>query len=71
MKKIILTLIICLISIFSTEAQFNYGESYIKSSYTSSSKASITFRNKSEYTMTLRIIYAGGGYYSTVTLRPH
>ena len=71
MKKFILALFICLVSIFSTEAQFNYGGAYVNSPYTSSQKASITLRNKSEYTMTLRIIYAGGGYYSTTTLRPH
>ena len=71
MKKFILTLVIGLVSIISTEAQFNYGGLYVNSSYTSIPKASITFRNKSEYTMTLRIIYAGGGYFSTTTLRPH
>lgn len=32
--------------------------------------ASITFRNKSDYTMTLKIIYSSGGLYSTVVLNP-
>ena len=71
MKKFILTLVISMVSIFVADAQFNYGGLYGNSSYSSSQKASITFRNQSDYTMTLRIIYAGGGYYSTVSLRPH
>lgn len=37
----------------------------------SSHSASITFRNKSDYTMTLKIIYSSGGLYSTVVLSPH
>lgn len=71
MKKFILALIIGLASIASAEAQFNYGGLYANSSYSSSQNASITFRNQSDYTMTIRVLYAGGGYYSTVSLRPH
>lgn len=36
----------------------------------SSHSASITFRNKSDYTMTLKIIYSSGGLYSTIVLSP-
>lgn len=32
--------------------------------------ASITFRNKSNYTLTLRVLYSSGGFYSTVVLNP-
>lgn len=34
-------------------------------------QASITFRNSSDYTMTLKVIYSYGGLYSTVVLNPH
>ena len=71
MKRLILALIIGFVSIVSVNAQFNYGGLYDNTSYTTSQNASITFKNQSDYTMTLRIVYAGGGYYSTVTLRPH
>lgn len=71
MKRFILSLIIGFVSIVSVNAQFNYGGLYDNTSYTTSQNASITFKNQSDYTMTLRIVYAGGGYYSTVTLRPH
>lgn len=71
MKRFILALVIGLVSVFSVNAQFNYGGLHGKPSYTTNPKASIAFKNQSDYTMTLRIIYAGGGYYSTVTLRPH
>ncbi len=71
MNRFILALIIGLVSWFSADAQFNYAGMYGNSSYTTKQNASITFKNQSDYTMTLRIIYAGGGYYSTVSLRPH
>lgn len=71
MKRFILALTIVLVSVISVDAQYNYGGMYGNSSYTSSQNASITFRNQSDYTMTLRIVYATGGYYSTVSLRPH
>lgn len=71
MKRLILALIIGLVSVVTVNAQYNYGGSYGNSSYSSKQNASITFRNQSDYTMTLRILYAGGGYYTTVSLRPH
>lgn len=71
MKRLILALIIGLVSAVTVNAQYNYGGLYGNSSYSSKQNASITFRNQSDYTMTLRILYAGGGYYSTVSLRPH
>lgn len=37
----------------------------------SQSQAKLTFRNKSDYTMTLKVLYAGGGLYSTIVLQPH
>lgn len=33
--------------------------------------ASITFKNKSNYTMTIRVLYSNGGCYGTVTLPPY
>ena len=33
--------------------------------------ASITFRNSSDYTMTLKVIYSFGGLYTTVSLPAH
>lgn len=33
--------------------------------------ASITFKNMSDYFMTIRILYSNGGYYGTVTLPPY
>lgn len=71
MKKFIFALLICMISAISADAQFNFGGVSERSSYSSRQNASITFKNQSDYTMTLRIIYAGGGYYSSVVLRPH
>lgn len=71
MKKIIFAFFIGFISIFSVNAQYNHGGIGIVSSLNSRPQACITFTNRSDYTMTLRILHAGGGYYSTVTLRPH
>lgn len=71
MKKYIVTLLICMISAISASAQFNFGSVGERSSYSSRQNASITFSNQSDYTMTLRIIHAGGGYYSSLVLRPH
>lgn len=34
-------------------------------------QASMTFRNQSDYTMTLRVLHSYGGYYTTVYLAPH
>ena len=56
---------------FSVSAQFNFGGTGALNSYYSKPQANITFSNRSDYTMTLRILYADGGYYTSVTLRPH
>lgn len=71
MKKFIFALLICIIFTVSASAQFNFGSVGERSSYTYRQNASITFRNQSDYTMTLRIIHAGGGYYSSLILKPH
>lgn len=72
MKKFIFALLIFIITGFSASAQFNYGSVGERSSYSSSRQnASITFSNQSDYTMTLRIIHAGGRNYSSLVLRPH
>lgn len=71
MKRFILSLIIGLVIPVTMYAQYPYGATYSPSTYSSSQNASITFKNHSDYTMTLKIVYASGGLYSTVTLRPH
>lgn len=71
MKRFILAIVISIVSILSIEAQSYYGGGYGGLTYSKSQNASITFKNQSDYTMTLRILYASGGYYSSVTLRPH
>lgn len=71
--KQILAIIIIIAGLSTANAQTNWG-SYGSSSVTASSQktsATITFSNKSDYTMTLKILYLGGGAYSTVTLSPH
>ena len=70
MKKIILALLICMISAVSADAQYNFGSIADRSS-SYRQNASISFSNQSDYTMTLKIIYATGGYYSSLVLRPH
>ena len=71
MKKFILVFLLSLVSIFTVTAQYPYGSIYGNYSNSNSQKASITFRNNSDYTMKLRIIYTGGGFYSSVSLRSH
>ena len=73
MKKITLAVMILIASLSTATAQTNWG-SYGNGSVTASSQktsATITFSNKSDYTMTLKILYLRGGAYSTVTLSPH
>lgn len=75
MKKFIAFLIIALTGTMSLSAQslkdyFNSGKSV--SLYTETDhKASITFYNRSDYTMTLKIMKIYGGLYSYVILSPH
>lgn len=71
MKKFILAIVICVISALSVDAQFYFGDGYEGLSSSTKQNASITFKNQSDYTMTLRILYSGGGYYTSLTLRPH
>lgn len=39
--------------------------------FSNKGNASVTFKNMSNYTMTIRVLYSNGGYYSSVTLPPH
>lgn len=71
MKKFIAAIIIGSIFFLSSSAQYNFSGGYGHSAYSDRQTASIAFNNQSDYTMTLRILYAAGGYYSSVTLRPH
>lgn len=72
MKKYIATLIILLVTSVTMSAQ-TWSDYYSSSSKVSQSqqKASITFKNKSDYTMTLKVMKLYGGLYTTVTLSPH
>ena len=65
MKRITLVLII-LITSLATSAQNSWG-SYKNSENT---LAKMNFKNKSDYTMTLKIIHQMGGLYTALTLRP-
>ena len=72
MRKFIIILIAGMFSILTAGAQLNYGVlSGNPSSQSTSQNACITFRNKSGYTMTLRILHAEGGHFRTVTLPPN
>lgn len=74
MKKLLTLFVAIAAVVLSTNAQYNFGNLYGSSQSStaySSQQASITFKNQSDYTMTLRILYAAGGYYTTVSLRPH
>lgn len=71
MKKYLATLVILLVSSFATVSAQTWGNPYsgsVKSA--SQQQASITFKNKSDYTMTLKIMKEYGGVYSTVILSP-
>jgi len=71
MKKYLATLIILVISSVTISAQ-TWSDPYSSASVKSQSqqKASITFKNKSDYTMTLKVMKLYGGLYTTVTLSP-
>lgn len=70
----ILSILVCFSSLLfngvdsPANAQLNHGG---YSTTPSPQKASMTFANNSAYSMTIRVLYAGGGYYSTVSLRPY
>lgn len=72
MKKLILTLLVLIASVASAEAQFDFSGLSERSTYSSTRQnASVTFRNQSDYTMTIKILYAAGGRYSSIILKPH
>lgn len=66
MKKIIVILAILFMPFFANNAHAQWNSS----SYIKPNKASIVFKNKSEYTMTLKIVGIYGGLYTTVSLYP-
>lgn len=51
------------------QSWYNYSDENETSA--SQNKASITFQNRSDYTMTLKIMKYYGGLYSTIVLSPH
>ena len=66
MKKYLTVLIFLFVSTVTISAQ-----KWADPSPTVGQNASITYRNNSEYTMTLKIIKPYGGLYTIVTLYPH
>ena len=75
MKKILLILtIFTVVSVADLAfcANRNLGEciSSNEANALQKTQASVTFRNKSDYKMTLKVIYSYGGLYSTVVLNP-
>lgn len=73
MKKIILSALIAIAAFTSANAQSNgwWNNSNSTVSQQQSHNASITFKNQSDYTMTLKIIHSYGGLYTCVSLSPH
>lgn len=70
MKKFLATFLLVLFCVVSTSGQSYYGNS--ASSYqVTKQNATITFQNRSDYTMTLKVIKLYGGLYTTVVLSPH
>lgn len=69
MKRLLGLMMLMFASLNPVMAQSPF--SFPSSSSQSSGKASMTFRNQSDYTMTLRIIYASGGFYNKIVLYPH
>lgn len=61
---VILAMLFVSLSVNDAHAQWN------SQSYSQSNRASIVFKNKSEYTMTLKIVGIYGGLYTTVSLYP-
>lgn len=71
MRKYLATLIILIVSSVTVSAQTWMSPSSSSSVKTQTQqRASITFKNKSDYTMTLKIMNYNGGLYSTVSLSP-
>ena len=72
MRKFFTTLVVLLsICALNTSAQTHYdgmGDLY---AYQTRENASITFKNRSSYTMTVKIMKSYGGLYETVVLGPN
>lgn len=71
MKKLIIILFGLMAFVNPLVAQNRYGNYSYAAASNSSENASMTFSNQSDYTMVLKVIYARGGLYSTVTVYPH
>ncbi len=71
MKNLLLTLIFLLISSVQITAQSWSYPSSNGVSKESKQQATITFKNKSDYTMTLKIMKEYGGVYTTIVLSSH
>lgn len=69
MKKLVI-LLIAFIGYFAIPAVAAETQHYHQYEYTQSKSASITFTNKSGYTLTLKILGIYGGLYQTVVLGP-
>lgn len=68
MRKIII-LLFAILGILTAPANAVGTQYWNQNEVTQSNNASITFRNKSDYTLTLKVIGQYGGLYKTVVLR--
>ena len=71
MKKFISLLLTMLIAIVPLSAIVSSGETQSESQVGSRENATITFRNNSEYSLTIKIVKQNGQLYYTVSLDPH
>ena len=69
MRKIII-LLFAILGILTVPANAVGTQYWNQNKVTQSNNASITFRNKSDYTLTLKIIEQYGGLYRAVVLKP-
>jgi hypothetical protein len=67
MKQIAFLILFCLTASFSTSIKAENLSQY----YTQNNKATITFTNKSDYSMVVKIICYSGGLYQAIDLPPH
>lgn len=70
--KRIASLLIILLTCMAPSSAKGLMDTYANNTLsTNSSYAKITFKNNSDYTMTLKVIHQLGGLYGTVVLNPH
>ena len=72
MRKFLATFVVLLsFCAFNTSAQVFYNDNSDLYAYQTKEHASITFKKRSSYTMTIKIMKSYGGLYDTVVLGPN